>query len=117
MKSTSPSHYLPQVSNPTTQVASSTLTRADIADNIYREIGLSKTESADLLESMIDHIINSLVAGEIVKLSGFGVFSTREKGARPGRNPKTGEPVIIGARRVISFKSSNKIKDRVSAAQ
>ena len=90
------------------------LTRSDIAGRISREIGVSKTESADLLGSMISHISNSLIAGEPVKLMGFGSFSTRDKRERPGQNPKTGQPAKIEARRVLLFKSSNMLKERVN---
>ena len=105
--------HTPPVLQTPTQMPSSNLTRSDIADILSKKTDLSKTESADLLESMIDHITNNLVAGETVKLAGFGVFSTREKCARPGRNPKTGEVATVVARRVLVFKPSKKLKDRV----
>lgn len=93
-----------------------TVTRADLTEAIYREIGLSRTESAVLVESVLDHIVNALVKGESVKLSGFGTFSVRDKRERMGRNPKTGREVPITKRRVLVFKPSNVLKDRVNSA-
>ena len=93
-----------------------TVTRADITDAVYREIGLSRSESQALVESILDHMIDALVAGENVKLAGFGTFSLREKRERLGRNPKTGEEVPITPRRVLVFKPSQVLKDRVNAA-
>lgn len=93
-----------------------TVTRADLTEAIYREIGLSRTESAILVESVLDHIVNALVKGESVKLSGFGTFSVRDKRERMGRNPKTGREVPITKRRVLVFKPSNVLKDRVNSA-
>lgn len=104
------------VGRPPTHTPSLTLTRSDIAGILSRKTGASKTESIDLLESMIDHITNSLIEGETVKLAGFGVFSTREKNERPGRNPKTGQPATVEARRVLVFKPSKKLKARVDAS-
>jgi integration host factor subunit alpha len=97
-------------------MSSQTVTRADLTDAVYREIGLSRTESQALVESVLDHMINSLVQGENVKLAGFGTFSLREKKERIGRNPKTGEEVPITPRRVLVFKPSQLMKDRVNAA-
>lgn len=96
------------------KISSANLTRADLVNAIYSEIGLSKRECGDLLESMIGHMADRLVAGEKVKLAGFGVFSTRQKPERPGRNPKTGEPSMIKARRVLVFNPSPKLNERVS---
>lgn len=95
-------------------MTTTTLTRFDIVEILYREIGLSKTESGELLESLLGHIVDRLIAGETVKLAGFGIFSLVEKNARPGRNPRTGEFVPIDARRVLVFKASNKLKERVA---
>ena len=92
-----------------------TLNRSDIVNALYREVGLSKTESGEIFGSMLNHIANRLIAGETVKLSGFGTFSVREKPRRPGRNPKTGEPAIIKARRVMVFKPSGAFRQRVEA--
>ena len=84
-----------------------TVTRADLAEALYREIGLSRTESAALVEAVIDQVIDSLIRGDDVKLAGFGTFSLRDKKERIGRNPKTGEEVPITPRRVMVFKPSN----------
>lgn len=90
-----------------------TLTRMDLAEAVFREVGLSRNESAQLVESIIGHISNALVAGEHVKISSFGTFSVRDKGPRVGRNPKTGEEVPISPRRVLSFRASHLMKERV----
>lgn len=95
---------------------SNTVTRADLTEAVYREIGLSRAESSQLVESIIEHIIGSLLRGESVKLAGFGTFSLRDKSERIGRNPKTGEEVPITPRRVLVFKPSVVLKDRVDAA-
>ena len=91
-----------------------TLTRMDLSDAVYEQVGLSRNESAELVESVITHISDALVAGEQVKISSFGTFSTRNKAARVGRNPKTGEEVPITPRRVLSFRPSHLMKDRVA---
>ncbi len=93
-----------------------TVTRADLTEAIYREIGLSRTESAVLVESILDHMVQALIKGETVKLSKFGTFSVRDKRERMGRNPKTGREVPITKRRVLVFKPSNVLKDRVNSA-
>ena len=93
-----------------------TVTRADLAEALYREIGLSRTESAQLVESVIDHIIDALLRGESVKLTGFGTFALRDKNERIGRNPKTGKAVPIAPRRVLTFKPSQVMRERVDAA-
>lgn len=92
-----------------------TLTRMDLSEAVFREVGLSRSESSQLVESVLDHISGTLVKGEQVKISSFGTFSVREKGARMGRNPKTGEEVPIAPRRVLSFRPSHLMKDRVAA--
>ncbi|MEM6617118.1 MAG: integration host factor subunit alpha [Pseudomonadota bacterium] len=91
-----------------------TITRADLAEAVYRKIGLSRTESAQLVELLLDEISESLERGENVKLSSFGSFLVREKGERIGRNPKTGVEVPIEPRRVMVFKPSNVMKDRIN---
>ena len=91
-----------------------TLTRMDLSESVFREVGLSRNESADLVESVLEKISASLVAGEQVKISSFGTFSIRKKNARVGRNPKTGEEAPIPPRRVLTFRPSHLIKDRVS---
>ena len=91
-----------------------TLTRMDLSESVFREVGLSRNESADLVESVLEKISASLVAGEQVKISSFGTFSIRQKNARVGRNPKTGEEAPIPPRRVLTFLPSHLMKDRVS---
>ncbi|MCC1481513.1 integration host factor subunit alpha [Roseibaca sp. Y0-43] len=91
-----------------------TLTRMDLTEAVFREVGLSRNESASLVDSVLQHISDALVAGEQVKISSFGTFSTRDKNARMGRNPKTGEEVPISPRRVLSFRPSHLMKDRVA---
>jgi len=93
-----------------------TVTRADLAEAVYREIGLSRSESSILVESMIGHISGALQRGENVKLAGFGTFSLRDKKERMGRNPKTGEDVPITSRRVLVFKPSQVLKERVDSS-
>jgi integration host factor subunit alpha len=90
-----------------------TLTRADLAEAVYRKVGLSRTESAQLVESVLDEICAAIVRGEDVKLSSFATFHVREKNERIGRNPKTGEEVPISPRRVMTFKASNVLKSRI----
>lgn len=93
----------------------STLTRSDLSEAVYREIGLSRNESSDLVETILDRIAAALVDGDTVKISSFGTFAVREKGARMGRNPKTGEEVPIDPRRVLVFRPSHILKDRVDS--
>jgi integration host factor subunit alpha len=94
----------------------STLTRADLCEAVHEEVGLSRQECSSMVERTLDLIVESLERGETVKLSGFGVFQVREKRARMGRNPKTGEPAAINPRRVISFRASQIMKSRVHDA-
>ncbi len=89
------------------------LTRADLTQAIYREIGLSRVESQDLVESVITHIVNTLLTGETVKLSGFGTFSIHKKQQRMGRNPKTGEEAVIDERLVLRFRPSPILRTRM----
>lgn len=96
-------------------MAGRTLTRSDLSEAIYREVGLSRNESAELVETILRHISGALVAGETVKISSFGSFSTRDKGQRIGRNPKTGQEVPIEPRRVLVFRPSHILKDRINA--
>ncbi len=91
-----------------------TITRAHIAEVIYTQVGLSRNESADLLEAVLDRIAARLEQGESVKISGFGTFSVRQKGRRIGRNPKTGEEVPILPRRVLVFRPSHVLKAHVN---
>jgi len=92
-----------------------TLTRMDLSEAVFREVGLSRNESAQLVERVLEHMSDALVSGEQVKISSFGTFSVREKSARVGRNPKTGEEVPINPRRVLTFRPSHLMKDRVAA--
>jgi integration host factor subunit alpha len=85
----------------------------DLSEAVFREVGLSRNESAALVASVLQHVSDALVAGEQVKISGFGTFSTRDKSARVGRNPKTGEEAPIPPRRVLTFRPSHLMKDRV----
>lgn len=98
------------------KMSTGTVTRADLSEAVYREIGLSRSESAELVESVIDHISEALLRGESVKLAGFGTFSLRDKKERMGRNPKTGKAVPITPRRVLVFKPSQILRDRVDSA-
>ncbi|MEO1701781.1 MAG: integration host factor subunit alpha [Pseudomonadota bacterium] len=90
-----------------------TVTRSDLAEAVYRDVGLSRTESATLVEMIIDEICDAIARGETVKLSSFATFQVRDKTERIGRNPKTGEEVPISSRRVVTFKASNVLKQRV----
>lgn len=91
-----------------------TITRADLADSVYEQVGLSRNESSDLVETVLEEISQSLVNGEPVKISSFGSFSIREKGERIGRNPKTGVEVPILPRKVLVFRASHVLKDRIN---
>lgn len=90
------------------------LTRVDLCEAIYQKIGLSRTESSDIIESVLQEVSAVLVEGGDVKLTSFGTFSVRSKSARIGRNPKTGEEVPITPRRVLSFRASHVLKDRIN---
>ena len=91
-----------------------TITRADLAEAVYEEVGLSRNESSDLVESVLEEISAALVKGDGVKLSSFGSFAVREKGERIGRNPKTGVEVPISPRKVLVFRASHVLKDRIN---
>ncbi len=91
-----------------------TITRADLAEAVYRCLGLSRTESAAMVEMVLEEICDAIVRGESVKLSSFGSFVIRQKGQRIGRNPKTGQEVPIPPRRVTVFKPSNIMKKRIN---
>lgn len=97
-------------------MAPRTVTRADLGEAVYQEVGLSRNESAELVESVLNQISDALVRGEMVKLSSFGSFSARDKGQRVGRNPKTGEEVPILPRRVLVFRASHVLKNRINGA-
>lgn len=92
----------------------STLTRADLAEALNRKLGLSRSESLNMVESILDHMCDALGQGENVKISGFGTFLLRDKGERVGRNPKTGIEVPITPRRVLTFRASQMLKDRIA---
>ena len=92
----------------------STLTRADLADVVHRRLGLSRAESAGLVERVLHHMCHALSDGDNVKLSGFGTFILRDKGQRVGRNPKTGVEVAIAPRRVMTFRASQIMRDRIA---
>lgn len=92
-----------------------TLTKAELAELLFEQVGLNKREAKDMVETFFDEIRNALELGEAVKLSGFGNFQLRDKPQRPGRNPKTGEEIPITARRVVTFHASQKLKGMVEA--
>ena len=94
-------------------MSGATLTRADLCEAVHEEIGLTRHDCSALVERTLDLIAEALEQGETVKLSGFGVFQVREKRARMGRNPRTGEPAAIDPRRVISFRASQLMKAKV----
>ena len=95
-------------------MAERTLTRAHLSEAVYEEVGLSRNESTELVESVLNKISSTLVSGETVKVSSFGTFSVRSKGQRIGRNPKTGKEVPILPRRVLVFRPSQILKDKVN---
>ncbi|QFU08197.1 Integration host factor subunit alpha [Rhodobacteraceae bacterium THAF1] len=94
---------------------SKTLTRMDLSEAVHSEVGLSRNESAQLVESVLGHVSDALASGQSVKISSFGTFALRDKAARVGRNPKTGEEVPISPRRVLSFRPSHLMRDRIAA--
>ncbi len=91
-----------------------TVTRADLSEAVYQEVGLSRNDSAELVEFVLEEIAAALAKGQGVKISSFGSFSVREKGERMGRNPKTGEEVPILPRKVLVFRASHVLKDRIN---
>ncbi len=93
-----------------------TLTRADLSEMVHREIGLSRADSASMVEQVLAFMCEAMAKGENVKISGFGTFVLRDKGERVGRNPKTGIEVPIEARRVLTFRASNMLRDRIAQA-
>ena len=96
------------------QMSRITITRTELSEAVYQEVGLSRNESSDLLETVLEKISETLITGESVKISSFGTFSIRSKSERIGRNPKTGIEVPITPRRVINFRPSQQLKLRVS---
>ncbi len=95
-------------------MSENTVTRADLSEAVYEEVGLSRNESAELVESVLDEIADALVRGEPVKISSFGSFAVRQKGQRVGRNPKTGEEVPILPRKVLVFRASHVLKEHIN---
>lgn len=91
-----------------------TVTRSHLSEAVYKEVGLSRNESAELVESILKEISDTLTRGEAVKISSFGSFSVRQKGQRIGRNPKTGQEVPILPRKVLVFRASNVLKSRIN---
>lgn len=96
-------------------MTSGALTKADMAERLYEEVGLNKREAKELVECFFEEIAIALEEGDSVKISGFGNFDLRDKSSRPGRNPKTGEEIPISARRVVTFKTGQKLRARVEA--
>lgn len=96
------------------ELHSGTMTRADLADVVHRVLGLSRAESAGLVERLLYHMCHALSEGENVKVSGFGSFILRDKGERIGRNPKTGVEVPIAPRRVMTFRASQIMRERIA---
>ena len=97
------------------EVEKPTVTKAELVEVIFRDLGLNKREAKELVEQFFEEMTNALAAGGPVKLSGFGTSNLRTRGGGPGRNPKTGEEIPISARRVVSFRSGQKLKQRVEA--
>ncbi len=91
------------------------ITKADLSNALFNELGLNKREAKEFVELFFEKVRSALEEGSSVKLSGFGNFGVRKKNSRPGRNPKTGEEIPISARRVVTFKASQKLKDRVAS--
>ena len=95
-------------------MVSKTVTRSDLSEIVYNAVGLSRSESAQIVETVLDEISDALIRGEDVKLSSFGSFLVRHKNGRMGRNPKTGEEVPIDPRRVLSFRASHVLKEKIN---
>ena len=93
-----------------------TITRADLSESVFQEVGLSRIESSDLVETILAEVVEALARGESVKISSFGSFTVRDKGQRVGRNPKTGQEVPILPRRVLVFRASNVLKSLINGA-
>jgi len=97
-------------------MSETTVTRADLSEAVYQEVGLSRNDSAALVETILNEMVDSLTRGETVKISSFGSFSVRQKGQRIGRNPKTGEEVPILPRKVLVFRASHVLKNKINRA-
>ena len=91
-----------------------TVTRADLSEAVFQQVGLSRNESSDLVETILGEVVEALARGESVKISSFGSFTVRDKGQRVGRNPKTGQEVPILPRRVLVFRASNVLKSLIN---
>ena len=103
-------------SRPERKEPAGTLTRADLAESLHRQVGLSRADSSQIVEQVLRHLCEALSHGENIKISGFGTFMLRDKGERIGRNPKTGEEVPIAPRRVLTFRASQMMRDRIVSA-
>ncbi|MBM84407.1 MAG: integration host factor subunit alpha [Rhodospirillaceae bacterium] len=95
-------------------MSGTTITRAQLSESVYNEVGLSRNESAELVETVLNEVADALARGEVVKISSFGSFSVRQKGERIGRNPKTGDEVPILPRKVLVFRPSHVLKKRIN---
>lgn len=102
--------------SPVEQPHAGTLTRADLAEALHKQVGLSRAESSGVVEQVLRHMCEALSHGDNVKISGFGTFMLRNKGERVGRNPKTGEEVPIAPRRVLTFRASQMMRERIVSA-
>ena len=102
------------IARSSSELHSGTLTRADLSDIVHRKLGLSRAESASMVERVLHHMCHALSEGENVKISGFGSFILRDKGERIGRNPKTGIEVPIAPRRVMTFRASQIMRERIA---
>ena len=111
------SHLAPAPLLVTAPRQQTTLTKAELAEMLFDQVGLNKREAKDMVETFFEEISAALVRGESVKLSGFGNFLLRDKPQRPGRNPKTGEEIPISARRVVTFHASQKLKAQIDASR
>lgn len=100
---------------PVSDIEANAVTKAELAEMLFQELGLNKREAKEFVENFFLEITDALAAGEAVKLSGFGNFELRDKRERPGRNPKTGEEIPITARRVVAFRAGQKLKARVES--
>ena len=96
-------------------MSTDTLTRADLTEAVFQAVGLSRHESAQMVEDMLEEVCSALARGETVKLSSFGTFAVRQKAQRMGRNPKTGQEVPISPRRVLVFRASHALKDQINS--
>ena len=108
---------LKKVAASSSDKSTSTLTKAELTELLYEQVGLNKREAKEMIETFFEEICSALERGEMVKLSGFGNFQLRDKPQRPGRNPRTGEEIPITARRVVTFHASQKLKSMVESAE